>query len=297
MRFNFFRKPARKAALRLPDFLIIGAQKSGTSWLHHCLRQNKNIYMPADKDYEVDFLEAGELARYAQRFADCPADQLAGDACAAWFWTKRGNDPVTGEPRNVVSDIHQAFGNQIKMIVLARNPVQRAISGFLHHIAFQTHSPGVPISQADPALGVVALSRYGFHLKNWLEIYQPDNLLVLPSPGEAEGREILERASRFLGLPVDQTPEDLTRTVMPGLKKVQDEDGVWVDMEAAPLQELARHNPYPTREIDGKPFALLINKKDIENIHAELRDDTQLFLDLTRANGWCHRAFDQWLGP
>lgn len=37
---------------RKPDFLIIGAQKCGTSWLHHHLHQAAAVFMPADKDYE-----------------------------------------------------------------------------------------------------------------------------------------------------------------------------------------------------------------------------------------------------
>lgn len=41
--------------MNLPDFLIIGAQKAGTTWLHHNLLQNPGIWMPPPK--ELHFLD------------------------------------------------------------------------------------------------------------------------------------------------------------------------------------------------------------------------------------------------
>ena len=34
----------------LPDFLVIGAQKAGTSWLHHHLRLHPGVFLPEAKD-------------------------------------------------------------------------------------------------------------------------------------------------------------------------------------------------------------------------------------------------------
>lgn len=37
---------------KLPDFLIVGAGKAGTSWLYDCFREHPNIYVPlAYKDF------------------------------------------------------------------------------------------------------------------------------------------------------------------------------------------------------------------------------------------------------
>ena len=35
---------------RLPDFLCIGAQKSGTTWLYHNLKQHPQVWLPPVKE-------------------------------------------------------------------------------------------------------------------------------------------------------------------------------------------------------------------------------------------------------
>ena len=43
-----------------PDFLVIGAQKAGTSWLHEQLNQHPRVWMPREKELHFfDFLDAG----------------------------------------------------------------------------------------------------------------------------------------------------------------------------------------------------------------------------------------------
>ena len=36
--------------LRLPTFICIGAQRAGTTWLYHCLKEHPEIYMPDKKE-------------------------------------------------------------------------------------------------------------------------------------------------------------------------------------------------------------------------------------------------------
>ncbi len=44
-----------------PDFLCIGAQRSGTTWLHHNLRQHPEIWMPPLK--ELHYFDEMEMIR------------------------------------------------------------------------------------------------------------------------------------------------------------------------------------------------------------------------------------------
>ena len=50
---------AKQVGSRLPDFLVIGAQKSGTTSLFVLLRKHPNIYLPAQK--EVQFFSSEML--------------------------------------------------------------------------------------------------------------------------------------------------------------------------------------------------------------------------------------------
>ncbi|MDT8322320.1 MAG: sulfotransferase domain-containing protein [Xanthomonadales bacterium] len=85
---------------RAPDFLIIGAQKCGTSWLHHQLRQSDEIFMPADKDHEhfsyVGNLNAEAFADWCRRFAPARAGQH--QIATPGLWTTSRCRPRKGRP-------------------------------------------------------------------------------------------------------------------------------------------------------------------------------------------------------
>ena len=72
-----------------PDFLIVGAQKCGTTWLHHHLRMIPQVFMPQDKDAPLFFNDAQEAETYCRRFDTALPGQLIGDACAGFFWTRQ----------------------------------------------------------------------------------------------------------------------------------------------------------------------------------------------------------------
>lgn len=104
-----------------PSFLIIGAQKAGTSSLFHYLSQHPNINLPSNKElhffdlnYEkgIDWYESLFPGRtLLQR-------QLTGEASPYYLF-----HPL------VASRVHLHYPH-IKLIVLLRNPVDRAYSHF-----------------------------------------------------------------------------------------------------------------------------------------------------------------------
>ena len=277
---------------KLPQFLIIGAQKCGTSWLHACLREHSAVFLPADKDNEIDFRQPEQLAILLQRLSLRGEQQWVGDACAAWFWTRRGDDPVIGQPRNIVDDIADVLGTETKLMVLVRDPIQRAISGYLHHIQQGSLHPDCSILEANPALGIVTLSRYGYHLHNWLQRFPAEKIIVLPAPAEADTDEIFHQVLRFLQLEVPDPAITTDRHVMPGLRKVMREDGVWVKLDNTQARHWQRN--IPITQIDQHTHARLISNNEIETLVATLAEDTRWFLQQAGELDWWHPAFSKW---
>jgi hypothetical protein len=90
--------------LRVPDFFIVGAPKTGTTSLHRTLRTHPQIYMPTLKEprYLADDMrprpehaqEARELEYpdtledYLALFADATPEQHAGEASAFYLWSQ-----------------------------------------------------------------------------------------------------------------------------------------------------------------------------------------------------------------
>ena len=103
----------------LIDFLVIGAQKAGSTYVLNCLEEHPEIFMPP---YEFGFFEdpvfehktASELAMHFQGVAE---DQVVG--------AKRPNLLGHHECPPRLKEIYP----ELKLVVILRNPVERDISG------------------------------------------------------------------------------------------------------------------------------------------------------------------------
>jgi len=100
------------------DFLIIGAQKSGSSFVHDCLREHPGIYLPKDEmrffqdpyfDEEKSYQFLASLQRDSRVIGIKRPDYLGRPECAA--------------------RIHR-FAPQARLITVLRDPVDRAVSAF-----------------------------------------------------------------------------------------------------------------------------------------------------------------------
>jgi len=202
----------------LPDFLIIGAQKCGTTFLYHLLAQHPLVQFAASKElhfFDVHFDLGVEW--YRQCFPR-----------PVW---KDGRKTITGEatpgylfypsvPEKMAEVVPQA-----RLIALLRNPVERAYSH--HQQATRKGKESLSFEEAIEAeearlqgeegrlleeegyasfehQGLSYLSRgvYVDQLQRWMEFFDRDQMLVLKSEAffDDPGRT-LEPVLEFLGLP------------------------------------------------------------------------------------------------
>jgi hypothetical protein len=115
----------------LPDFIIIGAQKSGTTSLYRYLCQHPQIVPSVKKevhffdggiDPSVDNFEKG-LPWYSTHFPsrkNLNADQKTFEATPSYLF-----NPIA--PKRIYDLIPQ-----VKLVALLRNPTERAISHYFH---------------------------------------------------------------------------------------------------------------------------------------------------------------------
>lgn len=129
---------------RLPDFIIAGAMKCGTTTLHHILAEHPGIYIPPRerfffniddfhqlpalfpyhggkwwvKDFESNLAEY--LSWYISYFKDARADQLVGEDTATYLASYRA-------PERIARLIPDA-----KIIILLRDPASRSYSHYWH---------------------------------------------------------------------------------------------------------------------------------------------------------------------
>jgi len=160
--------------MRLPDFLIIGAMKSGTTTLFRDLESHPGIFMPEDKephalvDDEV-LTEAGR-ARYAKLFRPAGADQLAGEASTGYSklpWQ-------TG----VVERARKLLRPDLRVIYIVRDPVARIASHHYHN--FAGAMAGADLGQElDRTPQLIGYTRYATQIEPWLRAYGPELVRVI----------------------------------------------------------------------------------------------------------------------
>lgn len=104
---------------RVPDFLIIGAPKSGTTSLANALASHREIYIPTIK--ELSFFDSNwerGLDWFHDYFADARSGQLCGEATPTYLAFPAAAVRIA------------AVNDRCKLILLAREPVRRAQSHY-----------------------------------------------------------------------------------------------------------------------------------------------------------------------
>lgn len=175
----------------LPGFLVIGAQKAGTTALYAYLRWHPGITGPSWK--EVSFFDRhwwrGERW-YRGQFPLRSRGRLVGEASPSYLFHPLAPQRV----RSIVPDV--------RLVALVRNPVERAYSQYQHEVALgreplsfedalaaeEERTRGeVERIIADPRAfsrawwghTYAARGRYAEQLERWLTVFPPEQLLVV----------------------------------------------------------------------------------------------------------------------
>ncbi|MCT0224977.1 sulfotransferase [Synechococcus sp. CS-1328] len=108
-------------AAPLPDFLGLGVQKGGTTTLQRLLERHPQVFLPAGKEVHFFSLHYGEgEAWYRHHYAAAAPHQRCGDITPYYLFHPAAPGRI------------QALLPQARLIVLLRDPVERALSQYFH---------------------------------------------------------------------------------------------------------------------------------------------------------------------
>ena len=106
------------------DFLIIGAQKCGTTSLHEYLKSHKQLFLPEKKELEYfssNSYSPTNISNYHSYFKDS-GTRICGEA-----------SPQYMASRAIAERIYK-YNPKMKIIICLRDPIQRAISHYKMNI-------------------------------------------------------------------------------------------------------------------------------------------------------------------
>jgi hypothetical protein len=182
----------RPSAPALPNFLVIGAMKAGTTTLHAWLAQHPDIGMSTIKEtnYFVSGRNDHDPAWYARHF-DGRAPFRAESSTS---YTKFPQRP--GVPERIHTLIPDA-----KLVYVLRDPIERTVSHYLHAVqrGRERRSLVDALAVLDDNL-YVDPSRYHLQLEQYWPLYPPSRILVMTAEElHRAPLAALERVTTFLG--------------------------------------------------------------------------------------------------
>lgn len=228
---NQFRRTARSmidvyAGLRglspkcaLPNFLIVGAQKAGTTSLFNWLVESGLVLPPIVK--EVNYFDARWHwpINYRGYFRARQPDYLLGEATPSYLAFPEVPERVSA-----------VLGSNCKIIIVLRDPVGRSVSHYFHErrLGFEKRDMYTAMIEEDKLIeeafdtntsasrrrhilthcSYVYRSQYTERLAPWLKHFDKDNIIILKSEDMFKNpRETVESVAEFLSAKVKKTTQ------------------------------------------------------------------------------------------
>jgi hypothetical protein len=232
----------------LPTFMLIGAQKSGTTSMNLYLRSHPEVCLPASPVYYYDRNFDKGVDWYRSQFQPSDLHRAIGDGTPEYLYI---------EP---VAERMAALVPRAKLIAVLRNPVDRAYSHYWHNRTRQRE----PLEFADALAAepkrltdsdLVHAARYAYfdrgcyvkQLDRFRQLFGRDRLHVLLTDDLREDRSrAMRQVYEFIGVDAAFVASDLTR-----------ERNQFVTFRSARLRKPIRRLPVPLRRV-----AMRLNAKN-----------------------------------
>jgi hypothetical protein len=194
----------RRERTALPNVLIVGGLKCGTTSVHHYMNLHPEIGMSRPK--ELNFF----------------VEELNWRLGADWYRSHFSADaPVRGESSPHYTN-HPRFAGvperirglcpDARLIYMVRDPVKRMLSHYVHNIGGRYERRPIDEALGDPNTAYVDRSRYWTQLERYLAHFDPERIMVVAQEDLHERRaETMREIFAFVGVDTGFTSEQFSR--------------------------------------------------------------------------------------
>ena len=203
-----------------PDFFILGAQKSGTTWLWSMLEQHPGTSLP---EKEIHYFGSSELFAkgddwYYNFFNNLDSDKVIGEASTTHFydnvpyWYNKSDQLEFDRSLPTIPELILQKFPDAKFIVILRDPVHRAISAYSHWMKRGEISPLLGLKRAATRYPKTRILEYGFYAKYlnvWMKKVPADRfrIIIFEDQIKKDWSQTLIDTYEYLGLDPTFTPE------------------------------------------------------------------------------------------
>lgn len=271
----------------LPNLIVIGAMKCGTTSLQHQLARHPEIAMHRDKELNFFVAErnwAKGVEWYASKF---PAGtRIRGESSPNYTAAAR-YPGVPGRMHSVVPDA--------RLVYMVRDPIERLISHWVHDVAHVYENR--PLAEAAQDAWYLDRSSYWTQIRMYLEHYPRSRILVIAMEDLGQDRRATMRKV-FEFLDVDPDFADSARDLRfhrSARKRLKTRTGAWI--ERSPLGRGVEALPlwigWRAKEVLYRPFSRQIERpthsaQERAALAERLREDTNRFREFAGRDfaGW-----------
>ena len=171
----------------LPDFLIIGAQKAGTTRLYNILKPHPQVFLPDRVELlhfnKLEWNNIKESKAYLKHFESAQPGQRVGENTAGYFWSRdpsrsQTQPPSTHNP-NIPESVQDFLGPDVSLIITLRHPIHRAILSYVHHGVRNRLAVRSTLRENAHKFGILDIGFYAEHLKTWEKFFDPTQILIM----------------------------------------------------------------------------------------------------------------------
>ena len=223
--------------------MCVGAAKSGTTSLFNILRQHPNIYSPSFKEphfFDIDENYEKGLSWYESTYYKDVNQKISVDYTPSYFFCSKA-------PRRIFN----AFGGDMKFVLILRDPIDRAYSHYLHSKRDEEEPLTFlqAIAEEDTRLYQYSInnnnisslrhsyynqSLYGLMMERYLEYFSLENFFIIDFEADFinNRKETIDNLILFMGLEsfdfnLDHLSNPSSKSRMKFLKKVLNKKGWW----------------------------------------------------------------------
>lgn len=260
--------------MTLPNFLIIGAQKSGTTWLFKTLANHPDVFMPRR---EVNFFEKPEnralgLEWYQEHFKGATQESAIGEKTPTYLCV---NQQASHETQRYIYE----YSPDIKLIAVLRDPVERAISHARHYMRQAKIGGDIsPFMKLDHIIfnsflseSILARGYYAQQLEAYYEYFKPEQILVVINEEEIikDPKTLMVKVCNFLNIDPAFEFKNIEQTIHDGSFS---RAGVVL---GSLFPSMKREIRYLDRSTLAKKFSLSVNGKTLQKLYDHYHEENE----------------------
>lgn len=297
---------------KLPNFVIAGFPKCGSTSLYYYLNEHPEIFMPTQKelhfftheilsstiegpgDNQVNKFHITNFDEYKKCYSKVSGQKTIGDASPSYI-----NYP------SCISEIKDKLGNDVKIIVLLRDPVKRTYSNYLHLV--REHREDLDFFSAlkeeqnrkDKKYSDFWYYTFNSFYYDKIKAFKAefkDVMVITTEEMSKETSKVIRDTYKFLGVNENFSPENVDRRYNPGgvfkeniitkffFKQSKLRTTIKSLIPITPWMKHLKHNMInkyqePTPVIDEKAEDYLIDlfKEDVVKLNKELGVKTEFW--------------------